>query len=310
MGEIFTAFDTNGDNEISREEWLAGINAGVLEKALRNSPKGDASSGISFSDDAIVICGFGNMGRAVYGMLVESGAKEGEVVAFSLDSARVTAGVLSGATVVFGDGGRLELFKAAGVVRPKAVLITYASQARRMNVLERLRQTLPIETPIYARADNQRECQELLNAGASEVISETTEAVIRFGTLLDICPAPVKSIDFRKFMLTKSNFTNGKSKRDPVPGYSETALGDLQEEAGLSRRDIYKLYEIYASLGGFNDGDVSITELRDFLMRNSDHEPIDGDALTRCMEVVDRDGEGDLTFEEFVRISCLKQVLD
>ena len=296
IADIFEAFDTNNDNEICREEWKTGIEKGVLEEALRNAPLAIKNADVPFAPDAIVICGFGGMGKALYGMLEESGQAEGDIVAFSLDPGRVTAGALAGAPVVFGDGGRIELFKAAGIKAPKAVVITYASRTRRINVLTRIRQSLPEGTIIYCRADNEQEYQELIAAGADEVISESTEAIIRFGSLLDVFDDPKKSSGIRDWMLRGADAA-------VIPGYSETDISDLLEELGMKRSDIFSLYDIFLSLGGFEGKDVPITELRDFLIRSTDHEPIDAEALTRCMEQLDGDGEGDLSFEEFVRIS-------
>lgn len=93
IADIFLAFDANGDNEISREEWRKGIAEGLLEEALRNAPEPNRNTAIPFAPDAIVICGFGNMGRAVYGMLSATGRVQGDIVAFSMDPSRVTQGV-------------------------------------------------------------------------------------------------------------------------------------------------------------------------------------------------------------------------
>ncbi len=297
IADIFISFDTNGDGEICREEWKFGIEQGLLEQALRNAPEPDINTQVPFAENAVVICGFGGMGSAVYEMLRKTDC--GDIVCFSLDPGRVTAGALSGAPVVFGDGGRIELFKAAGVKEPKAVLITYDSRTRRMNVLRRIRQSLPKDTPIYCRASNQQEYEELIAAGADKVISESSETVIRFGSLLNICNSPEDDEKVRKLLL--------KSDRGEVviPGYTEADLNDFALQMGIKRNDLMKLYDIFLSLGGFEGKDIPISELRDFLIRNSDFEPIDADALTRCMELADGDGEGDLSFEEFVKIACV-----
>lgn len=300
IADIFVAFDTNGDEEICKEEWRNGIKAGFLEIALRSAPDFNESMEIPFAEDAIVICGFGAMGRDVYAMLREMGQEQGEIVAFTLDPSRVTAGMTSGAPVVFGDGGRYELYKAAGCRSPKAVLITYGSRARRMNVLVRIRQALP-DTKIYVRADDQGEYRNLVAAGADEVISESTEAVVRFGTLLNITPTVERTEMLRAMLLQGAEAVD-----EPIPGYSEGDLSEMVDRTGMDLVDLMKLYSIFEALGGNKDADVSVKDLEEFLARSSDVGPLDIEALDTYLKLVDEDGEGDLSFDEFVRVSCLK----
>ena len=67
-----------------------------------------------------------------------------------------------------------------------------------------------------------------------------------------------------------------------------------------------KLYSIFEALGGNKDADVSVKDLEEFLARSSDVGPLDIEALDTYLKLVDEDGEGDLSFDEFVRVSCLK----
>jgi len=306
IADIFNAFDSNGDNVISKEEWNDGIEKGLLEEALRGISEEDTASDIELADDAIVVCGFGVMGRSVYGMLRKAGAnRKGDIVAFSLDPSRVAAGALSGASVVFGDGARYDLYKAAGVTKPKAVLVTYGSQPRRMDALKRLRAALPQDTCIYVRADNRREYSDLLNAGATDAINESIETTLRFGALLGKCDTPDKSSELRQYMLEEDNATSSASV-ETIPGYTEDELSDISEETGLTISEIIKLHDIFESIDVYG-GDVPIFELRETLMRISETEPVDVDELTRSMELVDEDARGDLSFEEFIRISYLSR---
>ena len=313
IADVFASFDTNGDNEICKEEWSAGCNAGLLELALKSkAPETEAVLDESFSSNAIVICGFGKMGRAVYNMLRSAGKID--VVAFSLDPSRVTAGALSGAPVIFGDGARYDLFKAAGATTPRAVLITYASQSRRINAVRRLRETLPKGTPIYAFAENERNCAELLELGVDEVVNEITESALRFGTVLNL-EVPAETVD----ILRTNTFTEGKDNEmksafrddiDVIPGWTEAGLSDLAEEVSLNTADLKKLYDIFSTLGSNEKGDVPINDLRDMMIRTSGRGPIDEKTLVRCMELADENCDGNLTFEEFVRTSCIPALKD
>jgi len=307
IADIFTSFDSNGDNEICRAEWKAGCDAGLLEAALQNkAPDTEAILDFSFSSNAIVICGFGKMGRGVYKMLKSAGNIDGGIVAFSLDPSRVTAGALSGAPVIFGDGARYDLHKAAGAKTPRAVLITYASQARRANAVRRLRASLPDGTPIIAFAENSRNCAELLELGVDQVINETTETSLRFGSILGL-KLPSSSVEMLRTTLQNSGHVGDF---DVIPGWTESGLSDLGEEVNLTSSDLKKLYGIFASLGSDDRGEVPIEELRDMIIRTSGRGPIDQETLVRCMELADENKNGSLSFEEFVRTSCLPAYKD
>jgi len=192
------------------------------------------------------------------------------------------------------------------VTRPKAVLITFGSQPRRMDALRRLKSAMPLDIPIYVRADNQREYLALLDAGATDVIIESTETALQFGALLGKCDTVDKSSKLRRYMLAEAN-SLPSATIEVIPGYTEDALSEIADENGLTRNQVLRLHDIFESVDLFG-GDVPISELRETLMRLSDKEPVDMDELNRSMELVDEDGRGDLSFEEFVRISNMSKL--
>ena len=301
IAEIFAAFDYKKDGTICKEEWKSGVDCGIIATALSIPLVEEDCSEGAFKSDAYVICGYGEMGKSVYKMLLNAGVGKGRVVALDLNPSRVTAGVLTGEPVIFGDGAKFDLFKAAGVKTPKAVVITYASDARRLEATTRLREALPQGTPIFATSACNRVSKELLDAGATEVISETTEVVLRFGSLLGACDS-LEGLD----TLRKKSFVDlDEEEIEPVPGFSESALSELAEEVGCTRSDLSRLYSTFSALDANDDGDVPIPELRDMVLLNVSDGPVDGQELERCMEKADADGDGDLTFEEFVRVSCV-----
>jgi len=314
IADVFTSFDSNGDNEICRDEWKAGCDAGLLQLALKSkAPEIEAVLDDSMSNDAIVVCGFGKMGRAVYEMLDSTGDLKNDLVAFSLDPSRVTAGALSGAKVIFGDGARYDLFKAVGVKTPRAVLITFATQSRRVNAVKRLKQSLPESTPIYVFAENERNCAELLKLGVDEVVNETTEAALRFTNVLGLSTTAMQTDALRSNILNssrKDSVTSFKSVKDIIPGWTEIGLSDLAEEVNLTSDDLIKLYSIFSTLGSDVGDDVPIDELKDAMIRTSGQGPIDEETLVRCMKLADENCDGNLTFEEFVRTSCLSALKD
>lgn len=306
IAEVFAKFDYNNDGTIDREEWRAGVQEGFLSEAWNvNEETGAIDNKRTFAEDALMILGYGELGQSVLELLCASPAmrkEKGGIICFDLNPSRVTAGVLSGVPVVYGDGGKFELLKAAGVTKPRAVLVTFASDTRRIDATMRLRACLPEGTPIYVYEGKSRIGQDLLDAGATEVISETIETVLRFGTLAGACKTPedvsrLRSLTFKNFGLIDSQ-ENGEEPT--VRGLSEQYLVDLADQVGVTKREIMEQWEFFNSIA--SDGDsVSIEELKELLLRSGSNGPGDGAFLERCLDMEDEDGKGELTFAEYVR---------
>jgi Kef-type K+ transport system membrane component KefB/voltage-gated potassium channel Kch len=303
IAEVFTSFDTNGDGIIDREEWRAGIEAGLLADALNVNSDDALSTTVNFAEDAIIICGYGEVGKSLYELISAtggSGAQRGGCVCFENSPSRVTAGVLSGAPVVFGDGAKLELLKAAGVTKPRAVIVTFASDSRRLDATMRLRASLPERTPIYVYEGNSRIGKELLEAGATEVISETTETILRFGALLGVCKTEDEISRLRMLSMEKFGMTDATDGEVMIHGLSEDVLIDLAEELGTTRRDMSEVWAFFNSIA-YDRDTVPISELKAMLMRQAADGPSDEAALDICLQLEDKDGSGDLTFVEYAR---------
>lgn len=336
IGELFTAFDTDGDGTISRDEWKAGLAKGLLASALAIEYEAEAAeegggkpivgggadgkddyAQPDIADDAIVICGYTEFGRQIYGVLESAGlTADGGVLAVDLNPSRVAAGILNGATVVYGDGASVNMLKAAGVNHPRAVVVAYRSESRRRSAVARLREALPEGTPIYARVASGQALgqRELMEAGATDVVSERTEAALRFGTLLGALKDGTngetngdsgkgKALDPEWLRRELAKIEPGSSPMsEEVPGFSEQGLATIAEELGCSKNELVELYDMFSTIPDFNmDSEIDVSELRDILIRTSTSGPIDDTALDEWMERADRDGGGTLTFVEFAR---------
>lgn len=305
IAEIFTSFDTNGDGLICRDEWRIGVESGLLAEACERGGTNSLSiADTCFSADAIIIVGFGEVGQELYSMLKTSGANVpscSNIVCFDLNPSRVLMGTMNGAPVVFGDGARIELLKAAGVKKPKAAIVTYASDDRRLDATMRLRAALPEGTPIYVYEGNSRIEQQLIEAGATEVINDAVETSLRFASLLGACETSDQISQLRRLSMEHVAMQPVKRfEESGIPGLLEEAILDLSEELGCSRRDITELHEKFVSMAGENDT-IPISELTQFLMRQSSEGPSDGIGIESCLRLQDEDGEGNVTFIEFLR---------
>ena len=308
IAEIFRAFDSDGDGVISRSEWTKGLEAGLLATALTAEDMAleagaNIGSDLEISRDAIVVCGYTECGKQIYQVLKAAGeANKGQVVAFELNPARVSAGVLSGANVVYGDGASADLLRAAGVTEPRAVIVAYRSESKRLEATSRLRDALPAGTPIYARCVSGQtlDREELIAAGATDVVSERTESALRFAMLVG---ALKNTNDLSRARLAMSEPLKIDSESEWIPGFPNSLVNDLLDEFGCSRSEVVSLHRIFSSLPNV-DGDrfVEITELRDVLLRNSAYGPIDDVALDRWIEFADNEGSGKLSFVDFARV--------
>jgi Kef-type K+ transport system membrane component KefB/Ca2+-binding EF-hand superfamily protein/voltage-gated potassium channel Kch len=309
IAEVFASFDTNGDGVISREEWKVGTESGVLSEACNRDITESflTSNDLSFSDDATIICGFGEVGQEIYQMLDGFGlvgTRISNVICFDLNPKRVLAGTLNGAPVVFGDGARIELLKAVGVQTPRAAIVTYASDDRRISATMRLRSCLPEGTPIYVYEGNSRIGPKLLEVGATEIISEKTETSLRFASLVGAYTTNDEASQLRELSINRSVMKaadpDDDSKSDMIPGMSEELVNDLCEELGCSRKDVKELYVSFQAVAGEEDY-VPISDLKDYVMRQSSDGPLNDSQITACMSLEDEDGEGDITFIEYLR---------
>ena len=260
----------------------------------------------SFADDAIVICGFTEFGRELYRVLDAAGAAEnGGLVTFDLNPSRITAGWLAGVNAVYGDGASPNLLKATGVTRPKAVIVAYRSEAQRLEATARLREGLPPGTPIYARVVSGQSVgrDELLEAGATDVVSERTESALRFASLLNAFNAGFDVEKLRqKCMKTPPALLAPFLEKDP-PGLPQGLLGDLADEFGCSLDDMVRLYEVFSSVPE-EPGDqfTSVEELKDIFLRLAGDGPIDDETLQKWVELADFDKSGVLSFTDFARV--------
>ncbi|KAL7539325.1 hypothetical protein ACHAXR_009182 [Thalassiosira sp. AJA248-18] len=131
------------------------------------------------AEDAVVICGYGEVGKKIVkklGMDISSsveGEQEGtnisstigdlpQVVAFDLKPSLINNILLpsSNVAVMYGDGENPEVVRSHGVENPRAIFISYEHHEQVMAATSRLRTSF-VDTPIYTRAQSRLEAEEL-----------------------------------------------------------------------------------------------------------------------------------------------------
>eukprot|EP00578_Thalassiosira_sp_NH16_P003639 CAMPEP_0181136308 /NCGR_PEP_ID=MMETSP1071-20121207/33111_1 /TAXON_ID=35127 /ORGANISM="Thalassiosira sp., Strain NH16" /LENGTH=681 /DNA_ID=CAMNT_0023223003 /DNA_START=356 /DNA_END=2401 /DNA_ORIENTATION=+ len=155
------------------------------EVAARGESEGESL----VAEDAVVICGYGEVGQEIANKLGTLHAASSEnnngaantanlprVVAFDTEPSLIDNILLptSNVAVMYGDGENPEVFRSHGVHDPRAIFVSYEHHERAMAATLRLRTSF-VDTPIYTRARSRHEAEELKEAGATEVVVEMDE---------------------------------------------------------------------------------------------------------------------------------------
>ncbi|MGB7597080.1 MAG: monovalent cation:proton antiporter-2 (CPA2) family protein [Gallionella sp.] len=126
------------------------------------------------ADAHIIICGFGRSGQALSRFLSPEKIR---FIALDLDPRRVHEAVAAGDSVVYGDAAKREVLVAAGLMRAKALVITYDDKHSALKILHHVNQMRP-ELPVVVRTADDTYIEEFKKAGAAEVVAEVTEGSV------------------------------------------------------------------------------------------------------------------------------------
>ncbi len=122
----------------------------------------------------VILCGYGRVGQNVARVLETEGF---EFLAMDLDPVRVRAALAAGDAVIYGDAADEGVLRSAGLERANAVVVTFSDTARSLAIVRAVRRSRS-DLPILVRATDDAHLEELLAAGATEVVPETLEAAL------------------------------------------------------------------------------------------------------------------------------------
>ncbi|WP_447911089.1 cation:proton antiporter domain-containing protein [Brevundimonas bullata] len=165
----------------------------VLARALtqRTAPPLDAETeGLTPNadapapDGAVLIVGFGRVGRLVGELLAEHGQK---FIALDADPASVRSGRSEGHEVYYGDAARPDMLSACGLDSARALIVTMDSPTKVDEVVKAARALRP-DLILIARARDDRHAARLYALGVTDAVPETTEASLQLAenTLVDL----------------------------------------------------------------------------------------------------------------------------
>ncbi len=119
----------------------------------------------------VVMCGYGRTGQSLARLLAQENIP---FFALDMDPEKVREATAAGESVVFGDASKREVLMAAGLMRAKALVITYTDTHSAMKILE-LAHLLRPDLPVIVRTQDDSDIDMLKQAGATEVVAEILE---------------------------------------------------------------------------------------------------------------------------------------
>jgi len=120
----------------------------------------------------VILCGFGRVGQNLARVLESEGH---EYIAMDLDVTRVRTARAAGMPVIYGDAADPEMLREVGLAAASAVIITFADPPTSIGILRSVR-GLRADVPVLVRAADDTRLDDLMAAGATEVVPETFEA--------------------------------------------------------------------------------------------------------------------------------------
>ena len=122
----------------------------------------------------VIICGYGRSGQALAAFLKNENVS---FIALDLDSRRVHEASSKGERVVYGDAAKHEVLQAAGLMRAKALVITYDDKHSALRIMRHIQQDRP-DLPVIVRTADDSNVEVLKKAGATEVVAEVLEGSV------------------------------------------------------------------------------------------------------------------------------------
>jgi CPA2 family monovalent cation:H+ antiporter-2 len=142
-------------------------------------------------NEHVVICGYGRSGQNLARLLEQEHVT---FIALDFDPQRIREAVAAGESVVFGDAARREVLIAAGLLRAKALAITYSDTASALKILAHAQELRP-GLPVVVRTHDDNDIDRLKAAGAAEVVAEILEGSLMLAsTTLMLIGTPLNRV--------------------------------------------------------------------------------------------------------------------
>ncbi|MCO7227166.1 monovalent cation:proton antiporter family protein [Pleionea sp. CnH1-48] len=144
------------------------------EARLNSNAKRLIAQAVKEWDQHVIICGFGRIGQTIKRFLDNEGIP---TLALDRDPRRVREGATAGEDIYFGDARRRSILNAAGLERAQLIIITFDELDGVLESLAAIRQNRK-NVSVLVRTKDDRNLEQLQQAGATEVVPESLEAAL------------------------------------------------------------------------------------------------------------------------------------
>jgi len=251
----------------------------------------------SVAPDSIVVCGYGEVGRTVC-EAIRLADNSTNYVVFDLNLARVANGLRAGSPIIYGDGSSASVLHAAGIEVPRKIIVTYSGAQRCADTVQKLHANFP-SVRIYTRAREQSEVISLLEAGAAQVMTDTTEAAARLAASAMDVPTSANAL---RVKLQDAHLSKATRSGAAVLPFGGAELEDLLAECNTSETAVRDLYQTFTSIDKDASGSVDLEEVTSWLKR-SDAMLVDDNTLSKWIVDADNGGDGTIDFKDFVKMA-------
>lgn len=124
--------------------------------------------------DHVIVCGYGRIGQGVGQFLEAEGIP---YLALDLDPKRVRDARTAGRPVYYGDATERDTLEAVGIADARLLLVSFDQVDAAFKLLQHTSMLRP-DLPVMVRTRDESHVDELLAAGATEVVPETLEAAL------------------------------------------------------------------------------------------------------------------------------------
>lgn len=143
----------------------------------KESEKSDAGFSDISENNNVIIAGYGRFGSVIGRFLKVNGI---ESTILDADSDRIETLRKIGIRAHYGDALRVDLLKSAGAQKASMIIVALNGRAKKMRLVNIIKKHFP-QAHIIARAHDQKDAYELMDAGVLHVYRETLDTSIRAG---------------------------------------------------------------------------------------------------------------------------------